>query len=64
MKWIKFSEQKPKDGQHCLVMNRYTVIAGYYCEEEEHFSIYMWQDYDFYGTVWMPIETFNDWVNE
>jgi hypothetical protein len=58
MPWKTLDQEKPKDGQVCMVEFKHGFIDAFYSEEENIFSTYIWKDFSFYGYKWMPFEEF------
>ena len=62
MKWIKFSELKPEDGQRCLAKGYYIIDAFYDAKYGDFYNDNI--NYGHKPEYWMPIELFNEWANK
>lgn len=56
MKWRKFEDEKPEDGQECLTKMKHGLISGSYDAEEQAFTGYYWREMEWWATHWVPIE--------
>jgi hypothetical protein len=56
LNWLSVNDNPPKDGQDCLVKMKHGIIQGTYNADDNSFSRYYFQDIEFYGHDWVPIE--------
>lgn len=65
MRWRKIDIEQPEPSQKILAKFKYGIIS---CERdlERHDVgyLYMWEDREFYIKEWMPIEEFENALNE
>ena len=56
LNWRDLQTEKPSDDQDCLVDMKHGIHQGTWSEKDQCFSTYMFQDIEFYGRRWVPIE--------
>ena len=65
MRWRDINIEKPEPDQYCLVKYKHGYISGQYVGPDQEdlgrdsiFRTYIWEDKEYYGDLWMPVEEF------
>jgi hypothetical protein len=56
LNWRDMKTEKPKDGQDCLVDMKHGIHEGTWSESDQSFFTYLFNDIEFNGHRWVPIE--------